>query len=260
MNRRLIASGIAGAVLSLATASAHATFFSFASGVNSNSFTFAGTAGSGGSFNITDFSRPNTYNLLVDDNNGPLPTITVPVELHANLTLSGGASTQVAGLLYQHTYHVLGSFGFYDSMGNALLTVDIGPNSGLLTVPGTQTSWSTTGAVLGADSFADVTYTAHTALVSALGGTTAAAQYGISVGANGLGASLGPDDFAFDLSVLNAGAIGATVPIDPTTKAPLAAWRSESSFSGSAFGGVPAPGACGLLSLGLVLLSHRRRS
>ena len=99
-------------------------------------------------------------------------------------------------------------------------------NPGLFTVPGTQNAWSSVGAVLGADSFADVTYTATTALVTAMGGAATAAQYGIVVGGSGSSSSIGPDDFGFDLSVLNSGAIGLLVGLDPTTKLPTTAWRS----------------------------------
>ena len=261
MDRRLFVRGSIGGTLALALAagSAQATFFSFASDVNSNSYTFAGTTGTGGAFSITDFSRPNTYTLLVDDDNGPAPTKNIAVEFHANLAISGGTSTSLGGSLFQHSYHVLGTFGFYDMMGNALLTVNIGPSAGVLTVPGTATTWATTGAVLGSDSFADVSYTASAAFVAALGGASMASMYGIAVGTNGFGTSLGPDDFAFDLSALNAGAIGASVTIDAATKAPTVSWRSESSFSGAAFGtGIPAPGTVGLLALGLGLIAHRR--
>jgi hypothetical protein len=261
MSRRLaLMAGLGGCLLaSVAASSAHATLFSFASDVNSNSFTFAGTAGSGGAFNITDFSRPNTFTLLVDDNNGPAPTVSIPVEFHANLTLSGGTSTALGGTLFQHSYRVLGTFGFFDTMGNALLTVNIGPNAGLLTVPGTATAWATSGAVLGSDSFADVTYTASQAFVTALGGTSAAALYGITLGAGGTAQSIGPDDFAFDLSAINAGAIGSAVGIDSATKAPTSTWRSESSYSGSGFFGVPAPGVVSLMALGGTLLVRRRQ-
>ena len=260
MNRRRSLSrvGVSALGLVLAAGSAHATLFSFASGVNSNAFTFGGTAGAAGAFTISDFSRPNTYALLVDDNNGPLPTISIPVELRANLTASFGVSTQIAPTLFQHSYRVTGTFGFYDMMGNALLTAVIGPAAALLTVPGSATAWSSTGAVLGADSFADVTYTETTAFVNALGGTAAATNYGVTVGPTGTSASVGPDDFAFDLSVINSGSIGANVAIDSVTKAPLTAWRSESSFSGSAVGGIPAPGAFSLALLGVGLAMRRR--
>jgi len=241
------------------TGMAKATFFSFASDVNSNAFTFAGSAGTAGAFTLTDFSRPNTYNLLIDDNNGPLPSISIPVEFHANLSVTSGTSTNIAGSLFQHSYRVLGTFGFFDMMGNALLTVTVGPNAGVLTVPGTATAWSTSGAVLGADSFADVTYSGTAALVAAMGGAATAAQYGISVGASTTASSVGPDDFSFDLSVLNSGSIGSGVAIDPNTKLPTAAWRSESSFSGSAFGGIPAPGSLALIGLGGLVAVRRNR-
>lgn len=245
--------------------SAQATFFSFASDMNSNAYTFKGTAGAAGagagSFTISEFSRPNTFNLLIDDDNGPLSTLSIPVELRATLTANNGQSTPVVGTLYQHSYRVSGTFGFYDAMGNALLTVNIGAQGpALLTVPGTQNAWSSTGAVLGADSFADVTYTASSALVTAMGGAAAAAQYGIIVGGGGTSSSVGPDDFGFDLSVLNSGVIGLNVAIDPTTKAPTAAWRSESSYSGSAFTGVPTPASSCLLGIAsLTAFGSRRR-
>jgi hypothetical protein len=218
--------------------------------MNSNAYTFGGSAGVLGAFTLTDFSRPNTYSLLIDDNNGPLATIAIPVEFHAALTAGAGQSTNIAGSLWQHSYRVTGTFGFYNAAGAALLTATVGPtNAALFTVPGTQTTWSSSGAVLGADSFADVTYTWSAALITAMGGATVAAQYGIVVGANGTGQSSAPEDFAFDLSVLNAGAIGSSVVIDPTTKAPTSIWRSESSYSGSASPSIPTPGTLGLVGL-----------
>src|ERR1043166_4537720 len=142
MFRPFRAVGLAALTLA-AVGSAKGTLFSFASDNNSNAYTFAGTAGAGGGFTISDFSRPNTFMLLVDDNNGPMPTVSVPVEFHAALTANGGTSTNVAGSLFQHSYRVSGNFGFYDMMGNPLLTVIIGSGApGVLTVPGTSTTWS----------------------------------------------------------------------------------------------------------------------
>lgn len=257
--RFLVPGSCAALVIALAAGSAHATLFSFASDVNSNGYTFAGTAGSNGSFNITDFSRPNTFNLLIDDDNGPNPTISIPVEFRANLTANTGTSTQIVGNLWQHSYRVSGSFGFYDTMGNALLTVNIDSAApALFTVPGTQNAWSSTGAVLGADSFANITYTATSRLVTAMGGAATAANYGITLDTSGSGSSIGPDDFGFDLTALNGGAIGLAVALDPTTRLPTAAWRSESSFSGSVAGVIPTPASASLLALG-ALMSLRRR-
>lgn len=248
----------AAAIVAAAIASpAQATLFSFSSNINSNAYTFGGTAGTLGSFGITDFSRPNTFTLNIDDNNGPLPTLSIPVEFHASITASTGLSTNIAGNLWVHSYRVAGSFGFYDAAGAGLLTATVGPtNPAVLTVPGSQTTWSSTGAVLGADTFSNITYTASNQLIAAMGGAAVAAQYGIFSGASGT-----PADFAFDLSVINAGAIGQAVAIDPTTKAPTSAWRSESSYSGSAGGFVPSPGAAVLFgAAGLLSMSRRRRN
>ena len=71
------------------------------------------------------------------------------------------------------------------------------------------------------------------------------------------GQSVSPDDFGFDLSLLNSGPNG--VAIDPQTGLPIATWRSEGSYSGSATF-VPTPGAAALAGLGLVTVSRRRRS
>lgn len=257
MYRRRLLAACAGTALAALSAPAYATFFSFASDVNSNAFTFGGTAGAGGSFTLTDFSRPNTYTLLIDDDNGPLATRSLTVEFRANLTLTNGTSTSITPTLFQHTYRVTGNFGFFDAMGNALLTVDVGPtNPAIFTVPGSQNAWATSGAVLGADSFATVTYTATTALINALGGAAQALQYGIAVGPGGTGTSPGPDDFAFDLTAINAGALGAAVALDPTTRLPTSSFRSESSFSGSTFNGIPSPGAMGLLVIGCGMLAR----
>jgi hypothetical protein len=261
-NRSIIGLGIAVLTACGAARPAQATFFSFASDHNSNGFTFGGSAGAAGSFTLGEFSRPNTFNLLVDDDNGPLATLSVAVEFRSSLTASGGSSTLIGGALYQHTYHISGMFGFYTPAGVPLLTVDIGTaNPGFFTVPGTQNSWSSTGAVLGSDTYSDVTYTATTAFVTALGGPAIAAQYGIVLGAGGSITSTGPDDFGFSLSVLNANAVGINVAINPLTKAPLSAWRSESSFSGaSSLGGIPTPGSAFLLGAGGILATMRRRS
>ncbi len=255
MYSRIPVLGIAALAAAGMAAPAQATFFSFASDMNSNAYTFSGTAGTAGSFNITDFSRPNTFTLLIDDNNGPLPTLSIAVEFHAALTASAGQSTNITGNVYQHSYSVTGTFGFFNASGAALLTAAVGAiNPAILTVPGTQNSWSSAGAVLGASSFSDITYTASSALITAMGGAAIAAQYGIFASS---GAA--PSDFAFDLTVLNAGAIGQNVAIDPITKAPTSAWRSESSYSGSAGVFLPSPGSAALLGASALMIGSRRR-
>jgi hypothetical protein len=255
---------VVGAAAILASAgvvsTAHATLFSFASDTNSNSFTFAGTAGGTGAnagvFTVTDFSRPNTYLLEVDDDNGSRPTIAIPVEFRASLTARAGTSTNIVGSLWQHSYQVSGDFGFYNTMGQAMLTLSIPQASpAILTVPGSQTSWSTVGAVLGSSTFTTITYNATAAFITALGGTTAAANMGITVGNFNP-----PSDFGFDLSAINAGSIGQAVAIDATTKAPLSAWRSESSYSGSAGNNIPTPGSAAMIAAGTLIATRRRRA
>jgi len=247
----------AGLALGLSQ-SAHATFFSFASDINSNGFTFAGTSGSGGSFTFGEANRPNTFNLLIDDNNGPNPSVSLGVEFRANLVASHHVGFTVGPLIH-HSYQVSGSFGFYQN-NVALLTVQIGSGApGVLTVPGSSTTWSSTGAVLGADSYADVTYTATNALVAAMAAQGAnASNYGITVGPSGTASSTGPDDFSFSLTFLNSGGIGNPVPLNANTGLPTASWQSEASYSGSATAGIPAPSAA-LVGVGAAVIGLRRR-
>lgn len=253
MRAQFMAMVAGGLVLAGAASQAHATFFSFASDSNPTTFTFGGTAGNGsGAFLVSDFSRPNSYTLLIDDDNGALPAIALTVEFHASLTASAGQSINIGGTRYLHTYDVTGTFGFFDAQGNALLTATIGPSAGTLVVPGTAGAWSTSGAVLGADSFADVTYTVSQELIDLLGGATEAAKYGLALGPT---APDKHDDFGFDLTVINGTPNGQGVALDVQTKAPTSAWQSESSFSGSS---VPAPGIAGML-LGAAMIGARRR-
>lgn len=260
MSHRLfsVASAATLAIAGL-TGSAHATFFSFASDSNSNNYTFMGTAGSAGSFQVMEASRPNSYKLLIDDDNGPAVTIKLNgVEFRANLTASAAQSVQIAGSIWQHTYRITGTFGFYRD--NApLLVVSVGANNqGVLTVPGTQNAWSATGAIIGADSFADVTYTVTQTLIDEIVAAGAnPATYGLAVGPGGTGTSVGPDDFSFDLTVLNTGTPGTTVQLNPSDKTPTTTWKSESSYSGSAF--IPAPGAAALMAMGGLVALRRRR-
>lgn len=272
--------GVAALALTALAGSAQATFFSFASDVNHQQFTFQGSAGSGGSFTLNNFTTPNTFNLVIDDNNGPAPAVVLPVEFRANLTATSPVMSTIGGTLVEWNYRVSGSFSFFATAatgggvaaGTELLRVTVGPtNGGLLKIPGTfnaaggTRTWSSVGAVLGADSFADVTYTAFTGLVTAMGGANTAANYAIAVGAGGSQSSTTPDDFAFTLSSLQgfpAGlpvtSTGPTVALD-ANGLPTTAWRSESSYSGSAIGGIPTPAATALLGVAGLVAARRRR-
>lgn len=279
MSRIALAGLSVAAVMALA-GSAQATFFSFASDNLSNSFTFKGTAGSNGQFTITEDVRPNSLQLLVDDNNGALPTLSVASEFRASLTAStsglpnGGLvilGPGSGGQRVEFNYLVNGTFGFYRPTGGAnagaaMLTATV--TNGILKVPGILPTtgaarWSTTGAVLGFDApeiNTDVTYTATSEFVAALGGTATANNYGIFVGPSGSASSINPDDFGFTLTALNAGTLGVSVNVDRQTNLPTTAWKSESSFSGSAANGVPTPGAAALLAFGGAFVARRRRA
>jgi len=270
MNSRAAALGVAlaGAALAVAAGQANATLFSFAANTNTNPYTLAGTAGgaggAGSAFSITDFSRPNTYTLLVDDNNGPLPSISIPVELRVAFTASNGQNIVITpNVLYQHTYRVTGTFGFYDMMGNAIMTANIGSpgdttgaSGAVMSVPGGLNTWSTAGAIVGNDQSSVMTYTFMQGLVNALGGASTAAQYGLSVGST-TSTGTGINSFGFTMSTINNGTMNAQVALD-ANGVPTGTWRSSSSFSG-ATGTIPAPGAAALLGIGGLIARRRRR-
>ncbi len=247
--------------LALSSASAHATFFSFASDSNSQGFTFRGTLGAGTSFNLIN-DTVNTFMLRVDDDNRSLPSIEIPVNFVSSLVATPALSfpDPVIPNRFTHVYGVTGSFSFFQQgTGNLLVRVDLGGvTPAVLTVPGSRTAWSTAGAIMGSDTFTDVTYTATSTLVSLLGGAAVAAQYGVVIpGGMSQASSTSPDDFAFDLTVINNGTIGADVALDSNAR-PTTAFFSEGSYSG--FANIPAPGAAAMLGIGTLLAARRRRS
>lgn len=264
MSYRSAATLAAAAVLAVA-GSAHATLFSFASDTNDQLTTFLGTAGSAGSFNINDRGPDNRFTLLIDDNNGPAAAFSRTVRFEMDVRANWISSPTIFGTTVQHIYSITNgtqgfAFRFVDPTDNSvLLTASLdAASTGVFSVPGTATTWSTTGAVMGSDSFANVKYTATQSLVNKM---TAAgfnpATYGIAVGD-----SAGPDDFGFDLSRLFQRASTSTsVAVDPQTHLPTVGWEAEGSFSGSAVNGfVPAPGALGLMAIGGLVASRRRRT
>lgn len=277
---------VSGAAALVTAGSAQAVFFSFASDAGDSYFTFRSTANTAvpNSFNIVEGSpaglpgpagSPNysAQILRIDDNNGALAAASLRTKFVANLVAANGTSTQIFPGLWQHNYQVTGTFSFLDAVSGAtLLTATVGTanSPAILTVPGPNAStWSTSGAVLGSDSFNVVTYTAFPALVTAinaLGGPTAA-QYGINIPAGSTSVdSIGPDDFGFTLTTINVNtAVPPSTVLGPAValganKVPLQNWASEGSYSGSAVGGIPTPGAAGLLGLGLLVGARRRRN
>jgi MYXO-CTERM domain-containing protein len=258
---------LAVAGLLAAAGSAQATFFSFASDTNSQGYTFMGTAGAGpnNSFQIMN-DVVNTFLLKVDDNNGPLPFIQIPVKFVSNLVATPVNSAPVSpgNPLWRHSYAVTGEFHFLaDDGSNAeLLRVDIdSANPSVLTVLGQQNSWSSAGAVLGSDSFGGpsaVKFTATQALVNKLGGNVIAQGYGIALGGGQSSvSSTTPDDFSFDLTVLNAGLPNQLVALN-AAHAPTTGWKSEGSYDSSTV--LPTPGSATLLGLGGLVALRRRRA
>ncbi|MBY0262958.1 MAG: hypothetical protein K2Q20_11475 [Phycisphaerales bacterium] len=248
------------ASLALASASAHATFFSFASDSNSQGFTFNGTLGAGTSFNLINDSI-NTFTLRIDDDNRALPSIEIPVNFVSNLVATPAASIPdpVFANRFTHVYGVTGSFSFFQQgTGNLLVRVDIAGNTpSVLTVPGSRNAWSSAGAVIGSDAFTSVTYTATSTLAALLGGASTAAQYGVIIpSGQSQASSTATDDFSFDLTVINNGTLGSDVALDSNGR-PTTSFFSEGSYSG--FANIPAPGAATLLGLGTLLAARRRR-
>lgn len=219
--------------------SAQAALFSFASDVDSSSFTFFGWGNA-----IVDAQDPSDTQLLfIDDDNGVLPTLPVTVEFDAVFEMAYAGSIPVTGNTFVHTYALAGAFGFFDpDTGAPILTAAL--TGGSLTALGSATSWGTSETIQVNDIGAsEIVYT----------------WWGPAIPAYGLypGNSIGPDDAAFTLT-LTLSAAGAGVPLDPQTGLPAIDWVSEGSYSGSAFF-IPTPGAAALAGLGLIGMARRRR-
>lgn len=215
---------------------ANAALFSFASDTNQTDFTFGGFDKS-----VHDAQDPNDpVQLLIDDDNGPLPALVFDVEFDADFVIGFVGSNQVAPGIFTHSYSLNGSFTFSGASG-PLLKVSI--TDGAMVALGGRDTWGSTDTILGSDNPGSVEYSW---LGSDLPG------YGVFNGT-----SVGIDDASFTLTFLNS-ALGSGVTLDGTTFLPNAEWTSEGSFSGTAFF-VPAPGAVGLIGLAGVLGLRRRR-
>lgn len=232
--------------LVLAASSAQATTFSFASDSDNSAFTWAGLRNA-----ITNGSSPlsNSITLVIDDENGPAPSLTYSVAFNANFQISFANSTAVGGGRFLHAYDVNASvpegaaqFSFVNPDGSTLLTATF--TGGSLSALGTQNAWGTTGGVDATDITGQVTYTWF--------GPDLAA-YGLFSGQS----SVGTDDATFTLTNLQTVGGGAGVTLG-SGGLPGANWVSEGSFSGTARF-VPAPGAMVLMGLGGLVMARRRR-
>ncbi len=234
---------ISCAVLALAaTGAANAAFFSFASGSAGNAWTF-----NGNSLAFTDGTGNNPVSLLIDDNNGPLATLSVSTVFDANVILAYAGSTALGGGNFAHNYTAQGSFSFLDiASGTPLLNVAF--TGALFTAQGGQSSWYSTGSLQGNP--------ANGATVNMTWTGANLPGYGLAPGA------LEQQGFAFDLSALNTSGALPYAGQNPGTAltpnfAPVGPWFSEGSFSAS--GVIPAPGAGILLGLGALAAARRRR-
>ncbi|MBZ0171597.1 MAG: PEP-CTERM sorting domain-containing protein [Phycisphaerales bacterium] len=225
---------------------ANAGIFSFASDSSDQHWTLLGDP-HGGHYALEDGTPTGSLmDLFIDDHNGVLDPLVFRVDFNAHLDIDYASSSPIGGGKFLHTYHIEGDAGWYTAAGPVLeMTVD----GGLLTIVGDEFSWDTAGSIFGADTWAGVQYTSY----------VDAPDYGMYEGM-----SVGPQDFSFSLTALNA---SGTIPydwsmpgtaLDPQTMLPVDEIYAEVSFSGSARF-IPAPGSMALLGLGGMLSARRRR-
>ena len=263
MGRSLFAHAIVTAASLAAATAAHAGLFSFAADSNSNQWTIAGSAESGGFFAVNSpLTSPIT--LLVAGDGGPLPALSVQANLVVNLTAQLAGTTPIFGSVYEHDYSVSGTVQFVNPNNSAdvWLTITLGSAqpSGLVVIGG-QNTWNSSGNIQGSSATSSVSYTASASFQNVLnglatGGATAA-SYGVTAGTVSSNT-----DFGFTLTVLNQGpptgtGVNGNVALDPQTGLPTTSWRAESSFSGSAI--IPAPGSLAIMGFGGLIAARRRR-
>lgn len=231
------------AAVAVSAGSARAVFFSFASDLGDQVWTFSG--GPGLSFGSATGVFP--IHLIVDDNNGPLPPLSVSTQFSASFTLTPVGSLPLGGSQYSHNYRAGGSFSFKDILsGVTLLTVDF--SQGLFTSLGSEFAWGSTAGIQASAAVGSV--------VNMTWGGATLPGYGLAPG------PLGAADFGFDLSALNTNGVipfnfqNLGVAFTPATMMPTQQWFAESSFSGSA---IPAPGAAAVLALAGLAAARRRR-
>lgn len=231
---------IAALTLTATTASAQNVTFSFASDTATEQPTFAGTADDG----LMSNSRVRT-DLLVDDANGPLPTLEYNTSFYNDFELTTVGSTLLPSGQYLHTYKINGSFRF---QAETVMSVTI--EGGVLTALGDEFNWGST-ATIQASSLAGSTVTYDWM-------TGDQPAYNLF---NGSSASV-MTDAAFTLTNLisfpDTGPVTNGVAINPGSGLPTHDWQSEGSFSGSAFF-IPAPGSALLVTAAGIGLLRRRR-
>ncbi|CAG1000169.1 hypothetical protein PHYC_02822 [Phycisphaerales bacterium] len=238
-------------VLAAAAGSAQGAFFSFASDTADTAWTFTGGFQNDPSM-FRDATGPNQYlTLQIDDNNGPLPYLSVSVQFDAVVHMNYVGSVPLGGGAFSHNYLAEGTYSFVDvASGVQLLTVNFA--NALFTARGGAASWFTTAALQVDDT--------PNGVVNMVWGGAALPGYGLLPGPL-LGS---PRGFGFDLTALNSsGALpyGGQAPgaaLNTQTMLPMDRWWSESSHSATA--NIPVPGALVLAGVGSLLAVRRRRA
>ncbi len=234
------------AAIAVAAGSANAAFFSFASDRASGAWTFTGMGGM-----ISAATGPmNFLDLHIDDQNGPMPTLTNSVIFRADFSISYVGSIPLGGGAFSHNYLSQGTFTFVDvATGVPLLSTVF--EGGLFTARGGAASWYSTAALQadnGPGGFVGMTW-----------GGAALPAYGLLPGP----LAGRPSGFGFDFTALNtSGSIpydnsSPGVDVDTATRLPVSRWWSEGSYSANGF--VPAPGTLALVGIGGLALARRRR-
>ncbi len=231
---------LAAITMTATTASAQNVSFSFASDTASEQPSFRGFADSG----VMNTGRIAT-DLLVDDANGPLPTLEYDTRFYNDFTLTTVGSTLLPSGQYLHTYSIDGSFRF---QGVTVMTVTI--EDGVFTALGDEFSWGST-ATIQASSLAGSTVTYEWM-------TDDQPAYNLFDGA----ITSDMTDAAFTLTRLlsfpDGGQETPGVALNPGTGLPTDNWQSEGSYSGSAFF-IPTPGSALLVTAAGIGLVRRRR-
>lgn len=232
--------------MALLGGTANAALFSFASDTADRNWTFIG----GNAANhFHDGVGPNgKVDLMIDDNNGPLPTLTFSTRLQAQFDLTYVGSLPLGNGDFSHNYLVAGQFTFVDiATGTPLLFTTF--SDGLFTARGGQNSWYTT-AGFGADNFGG-------AKINMSWGGAALPGYGLNPGT-----FINPQGFQYTLTAINTSGklpydmSSPGVPLD-SHGLPAQEWFAEGSYSAS--GNVPAPGAIVLSGMGILAAARRRR-
>ncbi len=226
--------------MSAGIASGQNVTFSFASDVSTEVPQFRGGANDG---TISSVRIPTR--LLVDDANGPLPTLEYNERFYSGFTLTHKDSTMLPSGQYVHTYGIDGGFSI-----DALSVMHVNIENGILTALGDENSWGSTATIQASSSAGStVTY-----------GWEAADEPDYNLYRFQTTSEL--TDAAFTLTnIMSFPDVGIPINganLNPQTMLPEIEWQSEGSYSGSAFF-VPAPGSIAAMSIVGVGLTRRKR-